>query len=106
GGVDLAPGLVLASTHATGGIGTKVRATLRQEDLELGAAGAPGLPGRISMRIFEGASVQYVVTLDGGPDVMVRVPSRGEQAGLAKGTAVVLSIPADRVFVSPDEARP
>ena len=59
--------------------------------------------GKIVLRIFEGASVQYIVALTGGPEVMVRVPSRGNQADLPTGTGVVLTIPADRVFVAPEE---
>lgn len=102
GAVELAPGLVLQSSRAVPSGGGRVRVTLRQEDVVLVPQG-PGLPGTITMRIFEGASVQYIVTLDKGPEVMVRVPSRGVQANLAKGTAVAVSIPADRVFVSAEE---
>ncbi|MFD2857292.1 TOBE domain-containing protein [Seohaeicola zhoushanensis] len=104
GGVELAPGLRLASNRAQARPGGRVRVTLRQEDLALAPAGqAPGLAGRIALRIFEGASVQYIVALSGGPEVMARVSSRGPQADLPVGTEVVLSIPADRVFVAPEE---
>ncbi|WP_109467908.1 ABC transporter ATP-binding protein [Albibacillus kandeliae] len=103
GAVELAPGLLLPSSRAVSTGGGRVRVTLRQEDLVLAPQG-PGLPGTITMRIFEGASVQYIVTLDKGPEVMVRVSSRGAQADLEKGTAVAVSIPADRVFVSAEES--
>ncbi len=103
GAVELAPGLLLPSSRAASTGGGRVRVTLRQEDLVLAPQG-PGLPGTITMRIFEGASVQYIVTLDKGPEVMVRVSSRGAQADLEKGTAVAVSIPADRVFVSAEES--
>ena len=103
GAVELAPGLLLPSSRAASTGGGRVRVTLRQEDLVLAPQG-PGLPGTITMRIFEGASVQYIVTLDKGPEVMVRVSSRGAQADLEKGTAVAVSVPADRVFVSAEES--
>ena len=104
GAVELAPGLHLPSSRATQGAGSRVRVTLRQEDLALAPEGqAQGLPGKIVLRIFEGASVQYIVALTGGPEVMVRVPSRGNQADLPTDTGVVLTIPADRVFVAPEE---
>ena len=103
GAVELAPGLLLPSSRAASTGGGRVRVTLRQEDLVLAPQG-PGLPGTITMRIFEGASVQYIVTLDKGPEVMVRVSSRGAQADLEKDTAVAVSVPADRVFVSAEES--
>ena len=103
GMVEIAPGFRLASSHIPHGLSGPCRVTLRQEDVIL-ATSTGGQSGRITMRIFEGATVQYLINIGGSREIMVRVPSRGPQADYPAGTDVALSIPADRVFVASDEA--
>ncbi|WP_339115588.1 ABC transporter ATP-binding protein [Thioclava sp. GXIMD2076] len=83
--------------------GMAVSVTLRQEDIHL-VPGAEGpLAGTISLRIFEGAHVQYVIALGQGVEVLARVNSRGPLANLVPGTQVALDIAPDRIFVAQAE---
>ena len=101
-GAELANGMILPRAVPGFLPGTDIRLTLRQEDVQLSPTPVAGaLAGRISLRIFEGASVQYVVTLGGGTEILARVGSRSDMAGLEPGAAVWLSVAAERVFVAP-----
>ncbi|WP_226629593.1 ABC transporter ATP-binding protein [Alloyangia pacifica] len=83
--------------------GAPLTVTLRQEDIHLVPGATGELSGTINLRIFEGASVQYVVSLGQGVEVLARVTSRGPLADLAPGTQVALEIAPDRIFLSPAE---
>lgn len=102
GRVELAEGVMLdlvPSFHE----GSELRVTIRQEDIQLVPGLSGPLTGTIALRIFEGASVQYVVSLGQGVELLARVNSRGALANLAQGTQVALEIPTDRIFLSPGE---
>ena len=103
GKVELAPGVVL-DVRPPMLEGSTLHVTLRQEDIQR-VPGVPGvLSGTVSLRIFEGATVQYVVSLGQGVEVLARVNSRGPLANLAQGTEVALDIAPDRIFLAPAEA--
>ncbi len=64
-----------------------------------GGASGPGicsLSGKVAVRTYLGAVVEYVVTLAGGENVRVREPGRGREQDLPKpGDLVTLTWPAD-----------
>ena len=105
GRVEIAANVLLSPGTAEGAEGAPVSVTLRQEDIVLDpdAADAP-LSGRVSLRIFEGASVQYLVTLDTGLELLARVRSQGPKANLPEGTRVGVSVAPEHVYLAPREA--
>ncbi len=90
------------------GEGAGVTVMIRSECVELHHGAAPAadgsarLPGRIETVDFFGATVSYMVRTNGA---LVRVdePSRRQ---LAVGEDVTLSIPADQVWVIPEDRAP
>lgn len=100
-GVELAGGLRLPLAHAAHlPAGPEVDVVLRQEDLQFARGEQSGHEGRITLRSFIGARVQYVVQLPGGLELIVEVPSNGPDAGLELGGLVRLCIAPEHVYVS------
>ena len=79
-----------------------VAVRIRQEDVKVGLQPG-GLTARVAMRIFEGASVQLVLTLAPGLELMARMGSREPLAGLEPGTDVTISVAPDRLYLSQAE---
>ena len=101
GEVELQGGLRLRSTaEPTLAANAPVDLVLRQEDLRFAHEGEPGLEGRIQLRSFVGARVQYVVQLTQGPEVIVEAPSNSPDVALAHGASVRLRIAPQHVYVS------
>src|SRR5690606_4937793 len=50
--------------------GQKVKILLRPEDMRLGTAGESGFPGRVLERSYKGSTLDAVVRLDAGPDIL------------------------------------
>jgi iron(III) transport system ATP-binding protein/putative spermidine/putrescine transport system ATP-binding protein/spermidine/putrescine transport system ATP-binding protein len=83
--------------------GDELDVVLRQEDLSIqpakDATGA-GLPGRIALRAFVGARVQYVVALAGGGELVADTATNGPQSGLGLGDEVWLRVLPQHVYVT------
>ncbi|MDN3713999.1 ABC transporter ATP-binding protein [Paracoccus cavernae] len=114
GRLHLAEGL--SFSHAAEGFadGTPVTARIRQEDVAVAASGASSsmansavgasaVPARIAMRIFEGASVQLVLSLAGGTEILARIGSRAPLASFPEGSEVLVFIAPDRIHLSQAE---
>ncbi|WP_102224158.1 ABC transporter ATP-binding protein [Acidimangrovimonas sediminis] len=103
--VDLGGGIALTSANDTLADGTPVRVTLRQEDVAIAPiaddAGAGAIEGTIRLRLFEGASVQFLVAVAEGVELLARVAQQDPRATLAPGDRVRLSVAPERVFVAP-----
>ena len=86
--------------------GDTVDVVVRREDVRLtaagnGSAGAPAAhDGRIALRSFVGARVQYVVALADGLELLVETPTNGPIAGFDAGTAVRVSVDPAQVYVA------
>jgi iron(III) transport system ATP-binding protein/putative spermidine/putrescine transport system ATP-binding protein/spermidine/putrescine transport system ATP-binding protein len=88
--------------------GDAVDVVIRQEDIRLDAArkingsyAVAGMhDGRIALRSFVGARVQYVVALADGLELLVETPTNGPLAGFDAGTAVSVSVDPAHVYVS------
>ncbi|MCY1523617.1 TOBE domain protein [compost metagenome] len=63
-------------------------------------AAGTGLPGRIALRSFVGARVQYVVALPGGGEIIADTPTNGPQSGLAAGEEVWLGVRPQHVYAT------
>jgi iron(III) transport system ATP-binding protein/putative spermidine/putrescine transport system ATP-binding protein/spermidine/putrescine transport system ATP-binding protein len=111
GGVEIAAG-------GTQGLldGDAVDITIRKEDIRLapggvaqpvrvdagpdGAAARTTHAGRVALRSFVGARVQYVVAVAGGLELIVETPTNGPNAGFDVGTAVALSVDPAHVYLN------
>jgi iron(III) transport system ATP-binding protein/putative spermidine/putrescine transport system ATP-binding protein/spermidine/putrescine transport system ATP-binding protein len=118
--VQLPGGVEMAAAQAAGlAPGDMVEVVIRQEDIRLTRAVSPqrartlggndGVArivhdGRIAMRSFVGARVQYVVAVADGLELIVETPTNGPHAGFELGTAVALSVAPAHVYVSGAEA--
>jgi putative spermidine/putrescine transport system ATP-binding protein len=98
GGQDLA-----AATDARFSEGAPVVVALRPERLRLSAKRDPeianSLPVTVVFRAFSGASVQYVVSAEGGTEVQVEVAASA--AIFQRGDVLQLEIAAEEVIVLP-----
>ncbi|MES2533472.1 MAG: ABC transporter ATP-binding protein [Pseudomonadota bacterium] len=93
-----------ASGSAVAGLAEQatVDAVLRQEDIRFLADGESAgfvLDGRIVLRAFIGARVQYVVTV-GGVELIAEAPTNGAHAGLDVGAVVRLAVDPQHVYVN------
>ncbi|MBI4636887.1 MAG: ABC transporter ATP-binding protein [Candidatus Rokubacteria bacterium] len=109
-------GVVVETEHGdqvpVAGIGTFREAdrgllVLRPEALSLTEAAqarGPGIPGRVTLRVFEGA--RYLYEIDIGADVPVRVelPAAGEGRIFRLGDRVRLEVSSETVVLVRDEA--
>jgi ABC-type Fe3+/spermidine/putrescine transport system ATPase subunit len=77
---------------------------LRPETVSLGEAGearGPGIPGRIALRVFEGARYLYEVDVGASVPVRVDVPSTGELRLFRLGERVRVEISSETVALIP-----
>jgi ABC-type Fe3+/spermidine/putrescine transport system ATPase subunit len=80
---------------------------LRPETLSLTEAAmarGPGIPGRVALRVFEGARHLYEVEVGGREPVRVEVPSTGETRVYRLGDRVRVEVSSDTVVLVPDAA--
>ncbi len=80
---------------------------LRPETLSLTEAAmarGPGIPGRIALRVFEGARHLYEVEIGGREPVRVEVPSTGETRIYRLGDRVRVEVSSDTVVLVPEAA--
>jgi iron(III) transport system ATP-binding protein/putative spermidine/putrescine transport system ATP-binding protein len=97
----LAGGLSLRAASVPFAQGTSVQVTLRQEAFGLGGGADTNLlTGRVVLRSFSGASVQYVVDV-GGVELVAELPTQRGRAGPVVGEEVVLSYDPGAVIVVP-----
>jgi len=94
--------LAVARTPTDVQAGRDVAVILRQEDLQLLHAdhdhtGLPAYAGRISLRSFIGARVQYVICF-GDVDLLAEVPVHSPHASLAVGAHVQVAIDPAHVW--------
>ena len=101
--VQIAGGPLLPTVVAcAAGHGTRVDVVVRQEDIcFVGMAEAVpfAIEGRVTMRSFVGARVQFVVAL-GGAEVIVESPTNGLYAALEVGALVRVAIDPRHVYVN------
>jgi len=79
---------------------------LRPETLtlvEAAMARGPGIPGRVAMRVFEGARYVYEIDIRGRAPVRVELPA-SETALYRTGDRVRIEVSSDTVVLLPDEA--
>jgi len=57
----------------------------------------PGLPGRVTMRVFEGARYLYEVDINAGVAVRVEVPAPAQTRVFRLGDAVRIELSSDTV---------
>jgi putative spermidine/putrescine transport system ATP-binding protein len=106
GRVMLDGGMELAAETITQATGSRVEIIVRQEAIRLlsDTADAGGLSGTVALRSFSGSSVQYVVRLSDGVELLAETSSHGPMASLTPGMTVTLAIDPDAIFVMSPEA--
>jgi ABC-type Fe3+/spermidine/putrescine transport system ATPase subunit len=88
--------------HREGGRGLLV---LRPEILSMSDAAmgrGPGLPGTVTLRVFEGARQLYEVDVGAGASVRVELPSQHEGRVFRLGERVRVELSSDTVVLVPD----
>jgi hypothetical protein len=63
----------------------------------------PGIPGRVAMRVFEGARYVYEVDIDVGIPVRVEVPAPSQTRIFRLGDPVRIECSSETVVLVPDE---
>jgi ABC-type Fe3+/spermidine/putrescine transport system ATPase subunit len=85
--------------------GSRGMLVLRPETVSLSEAGearGPGIPGRIALRVFEGARYLYEVDVGASVPVRMEVPSTGELRMFRLGERVRVEVSSDTVVLIPD----
>ncbi|MDB5826529.1 MAG: Fe3+/spermidine/putrescine transporter ATP-binding protein [Variovorax sp.] len=100
--VELAGGIRLPTALSWGLMeGAQLDVVVRQEDIRFATEDQPAtLEGKIALRSFVGARVQYVVSLGGAAEVIAEAPSSGPHAALEVGTPVRLAVDPMHVYVN------
>ncbi|WP_162571926.1 MULTISPECIES: ABC transporter ATP-binding protein [unclassified Variovorax] len=103
--VELADGIRLPTALSDGmADGAAVDVVVRQEDIRFAGTGEPAaLEGRVALRSFVGARVQYVVSL-GTVELIAEAPSSGIHAALDVGMPVRLAVDPMHVYVNEKRA--
>jgi predicted acyl esterase len=65
----------------------------------------PGLPGTVSLRVFEGARQLYEVDIGAGAPVRVELPSQHESRIFRLGERVRVELSSETVVLVPEEGR-
>ena len=103
-GVQIDDGPVLAASGADGMTpGSPVDIVIRQEDISFGEtppSHAHALSGRVAMRSFIGARVQYLLSF-GGIELLAETATNGPHAGLTVDAPARVSIDPQHVYVTP-----
>ncbi len=102
GTVHISDGLVLHADKLEYADKTAVEVFVRQEAIQLSRQpieSKQSLPGKIALRSFSGAQVQYVITLAGKSEIIVEVASSSELAQLGTGEDVFVNIKPQDVIV-------
>ena len=89
------------------GAGTRGLLVLRPEILSMtdaAMARGPGLPGTVSLRVFEGSRQLYEVDIGGGVPVRVELPAQHETRLFRVGERVRVELSSDTVVLVPDAA--
>src|SRR2546426_911956 len=82
---------------------------LRPETLSLTEAAmarGPGIPGKVALRVFEGARHLYEIEIGGALPVRVEVPSTGDMRIYRLGDRVRVEVSSETVVLVPDAYRP
>ena len=88
--------------------GSRGLLVLRPETLSLveaAMARGPGIPGRVALRVFEGARHLYEIEVGGREPVRVEVPSTGVAPIFRLGDRVRVEVSSDTVVLIPETAR-
>jgi ABC-type Fe3+/spermidine/putrescine transport system ATPase subunit len=89
------------------GAGTRGLLVLRPEILSMtdaAMARGPGLPGTVSLRVFEGSRQLYEVDIGGAVPVRVELPAQHETRLFRVGERVRVELSSDTVVLVPDAA--
>ncbi len=101
--VQLDDGPMLPASAAEGMVqGAAVDVVIRQEDIRFADAPSPGaatLAGRVAMRSFVGARVQYLLAF-GGTELIAEAVTNGPHAGLEVDAPVRVAIAPQHVYVT------
>jgi putative spermidine/putrescine transport system ATP-binding protein len=80
---------------------------IRQEDIIINpadaAVSARAVSAKVSLKIFAGATVQYLVSLGGGAELLAKASSTGPLADLNVGDDVRIAVDPSKVFISPEQ---
>jgi ABC-type Fe3+/spermidine/putrescine transport system ATPase subunit len=90
------------------GAGTRGLLVLRPEILSMtdaAMARGPGLPGTVSLRVFEGSRQLYEVDIGGTVPVRVELPAQHETRLFRVGERVRVELSSDTVVLVPDAAQ-
>jgi putative spermidine/putrescine transport system ATP-binding protein len=100
GKVRLQGGVLLAAAQTTGRVGDTVDVFIRPEAIEMktGPGDTGDLEGRIALRSFSGASVQFVLRIGEGVEIVADAASSSASAALVPGDPVLVSIASGGVF--------
>jgi ABC-type Fe3+/spermidine/putrescine transport system ATPase subunit len=71
---------------------------------EAGEARGPGIPGRIALRVFEGARYLYEIDVGASVPVRMEAPSTGELRMFRLGERVRVEVSSETVVLIPDGA--
>lgn len=91
------------------GQGSRGLLVLRPEILsmtEAATARGPGIPGSVTLRVFEGARNVYEVDIGGRQPVRVELPVAGETRIFRLGDRVRVELSSETVVIVPDSAAP
>ena len=98
--VEFGEGQRLATSNAGGmSHGAALDVVVRQEDLEITTSADGYLQGRVALRSFIGAKVQYVVGV-AGLELLMETPTNGPHANLQPGDVIHLRVAPDHVYVN------
>ena len=101
--VELRGGTILPVASASGlADGADVDVVMRQEDIRIlgdHETADFAMNGRIALRSFVGARVQYVISL-GEVEVIAEVPTNGPRAGMDAGMAIRIAIDPRHIYVN------
>jgi ABC-type Fe3+/spermidine/putrescine transport system ATPase subunit len=89
--------------------GSRGLLVMRPETLPLtdaSVAVGPGLPGRVALRVFEGARHLYDIDVGANVSVRVEVPASAPTAVFRLGDVVRIGVSSDTVVLVPDESSP
>ena len=103
--VELPGGVTLPLADTQGlSPGTSVDVVVRQEDIRIvangEAAAGPVHTGRIALRSFVGARVQYVIGLGDQIELIAEAPTNGPHADLTAGMDVRITVDPAHVYLS------
>ncbi|MGH8856615.1 MAG: ABC transporter ATP-binding protein [Polaromonas sp.] len=107
--IELADGLrFLSSNGGNHAAGTGVDVVIRQEDIRIvspqASSGMANVhAGKVALRSFVGARVQYVISLGASTELIAETPTNGPDAGFDVGADILVSVSPSHVYLNREE---